>query len=62
MAVALPRDLAKALAAGGWPVVVLLLVLSQVVPQIEHASTAIDQANLALARIEAICVYTPKGS
>jgi hypothetical protein len=44
-----------ALKSGGWPVLVLLLVLWQVVPKIDHGISIADHVDSTLGRIEQTC-------
>lgn len=60
MAMTLPSDLTKAVAAGGWPVVVLLIMLWQVVPKIDHGIAIADHVDSTLQRIESSCALLPR--
>lgn len=52
---AIPDSIARAIAAGGWPIVVLLIVLYQIVPKIDHGIAIADHVDSTLARIETSC-------
>lgn len=56
MSLQLPPDLTKAVAAGGWPVAVLLVVIMLVIPKIDHGIAVADHVDSTLTRIEASCV------
>lgn len=60
MALQLPGDLTKAIASGGWPVAVLLIVLWQIVPKIDHGIAIADHVDSTLQRIEVSCVLLPR--
>lgn len=56
----LPDSITKAIAAGGWPVVVLLVVLYAIVPKIDHGIAIADHVDSTLARIESSCQLLPR--
>lgn len=51
----LPDAAAKAIAAGGWPIAVLMIVLWQLAPKIDHGIAVADHVDSTLTRIEASC-------
>lgn len=51
----LPDAAIKAIASGGWPVVVLLVVLYTIVPKIDHGIAVADHVDSTLTRIESSC-------
>jgi len=60
VSVSLPVDFTKAIAAGGWPVVVLVIVLWQIVPKIDHGISIADHVDSTLQRIEVSCALIPR--
>lgn len=60
MSLQLPADFTRAIAAGGWPVAVLLIVLWQIVPKIDHGIAIADHVDSTLQRIEVSCSLIPR--
>jgi len=55
MSIQVPEPISRAVAAGGWPIVVLLIVLYQIVPKIDHGIAIADHVDSTLQRIDANC-------
>lgn len=60
VAVQLPDSIVKAVAAGGWPIAILLLVITQLGPKIDHGIAIADHVDSTLQRIEASCALIPR--